>query len=69
MKVGITLQSENWISALNNRESVEFETLESKLLSEVSFLWTCVHTFCIHVHLNCEFQSFCCIYNNSTSCV
>ena len=37
MKVGITLESEVWKTALNNRESVEFKTLESKLLSEVSF--------------------------------
>ena len=38
LKVAITVFSEDWKSALNNRESIEFKTLESKLLSEVSFL-------------------------------
>ena len=55
MKVGITLQSENWKTALHNRESIEFKTLESKLLSEVSFLWSCIHIFCFHVHPKSEF--------------
>ena len=36
--IGITLLSEVWTSALNNRESIEFKILESKFLSEVSIL-------------------------------
>ena len=36
--VGITLESETWKSALNNRESIEFKTLQANLLSEVSIL-------------------------------
>ena len=47
LKVGITLQSEYWKSAFNNRESIEYKTLESKLLSEVSFL-----TY-VFSHYNC----------------
>ena len=36
--IGITLLSEVWTSALNNRGSIEFKILESKFLSEVSIL-------------------------------
>ena len=48
--VGITLQSEVWTSAFNNRESIEFKTLESKFLSEVSILvWHLLRTFGNHI--------------------
>ena len=36
--IGITLLSEVWTSAFNNRESIEFKKLESKFLSEVSIM-------------------------------
>lgn len=38
--IGITLLSEVWTSALNNRESIEFKILESKFLSEISSVYT-----------------------------
>nr|XP_058952433.1 protein turtle-like [Pocillopora verrucosa] len=38
--IGITLQIEVWTSAFNNRESIEFKTLESKFLSEISSVYT-----------------------------
>ena len=47
--VGITLQSEVWTSAFNNRESVKFKILESKLLSEVSTLLHLLSTFGDHI--------------------
>lgn len=34
--VELTLQSETWKSALNNKASIEFKTLQANLLSEVS---------------------------------
>ena len=36
--VKLTLQSETWKSALNNKESVEFKILQAKLSSNVSIL-------------------------------
>lgn len=36
--VKLTLQSETWKSALNNKESVEFKILQAKLTSDVSML-------------------------------
>ncbi|CAH3166103.1 unnamed protein product, partial [Pocillopora meandrina] len=38
--VGIKLESETWKSALNNRESIEFKTLQANLLSEISKVYT-----------------------------
>ena len=37
-KVGITLKNEQWKSGLTNQSSIEFKTLESKLLSAVSVM-------------------------------
>ena len=37
-KVGITLRSKDWIDAFANQASFEFKSLESKLLSAVSYL-------------------------------
>ena len=40
-KVGITLKNEQWKSGLTNQSSIEFKTLESKLLSAVSVMNKC----------------------------
>lgn len=38
--VELILQSETWKSALNNRASIEFKTLQANLLSEISSVYT-----------------------------
>ncbi|KAJ7381890.1 hypothetical protein OS493_038445 [Desmophyllum pertusum] len=39
-KVGITLRSEGWISALSNQASIESKTMKSRLLSAISAVYS-----------------------------
>ena len=43
--VELILQSETWKSALNNKASIEFKTLQANLLSDVSILRHLVTAF------------------------
>ena len=53
-EVGIIVRSEYWIDAFANQASFEYKSLESKLLSAVSYLKHVKYVSCYRVHVICR---------------